>query len=136
MRSRPGCRPPDCRSRPGARPPSAPSEEARTASAAKDGAAQAAEEAARRTFPVSVFVSRKTQRLYVRKGNHPVFEGPVAIRDAQAPIGTFVFTAVDRRGRGRDALDRGVHVPQPDAHRARAETATAGPAMPPRPPPT
>jgi hypothetical protein len=31
----------------------------------------------------------------VRKGNHPVYEGPVAIRDAQAPIGTFVFTAVD-----------------------------------------
>ena len=70
-------------------------EEARTASAANDSAAQAAEEAARRTFPVSVFVSRKSRRLYVRKGNHPVFEGPVAIRDAQAPIGTFVFTAVD-----------------------------------------
>jgi hypothetical protein len=42
-----------------------------------------------------VFISRKAQRLYVRKGNHPVYEGPVAIRDAQAPIGTFVFTAVD-----------------------------------------
>jgi hypothetical protein len=70
-------------------------EEAKAAAAAKDGAAQAAEEAMRRTFPVSVFVSRKTQRLYVRKGNHPVFEGPVRIRDAQAPIGTFVFTAVD-----------------------------------------
>ncbi len=70
-------------------------EEAKTASAARDRAAQAAEEATRRTFPVSVLVSRKTQRLYVRKGNHPVFEGPVAIRDAEAPIGTFVFTAVE-----------------------------------------
>lgn len=70
-------------------------EEAKAAAAAKDGAAQAAEEATRRTFPVSVFISRKTRRLYVRKGNYPVFEGPVAIRNAQAPIGTFVFTAVD-----------------------------------------
>lgn len=69
--------------------------EAKIASDAKDRAAQAAEDATRRNFPVSVFVSRKTQRLYVRKGNQPVFEGPVTIRDAQAPLGTFVFTAVD-----------------------------------------
>jgi hypothetical protein len=70
-------------------------EEAKAAAAARDRAAQDAEEATRRTFPVSVFVSRKTQRLYVRKGNYPVFEGPVTIRDPQAPTGTFVFTAVD-----------------------------------------
>jgi multidrug efflux pump subunit AcrA (membrane-fusion protein) len=70
-------------------------EEAKIAAAAKDRADQAAEDATRRTFPVSVFVSRKTQRLYVRKGNQPIFEGPVTIRNAQAPIGTFVFTALD-----------------------------------------
>jgi len=67
----------------------------RAATAARDRAAQAAEEATRRTYPVSVFVSRKAQRLYVRKGNMPVHEAPVLIRDPQAPIGTFVFTAVD-----------------------------------------
>jgi L,D-transpeptidase catalytic domain len=70
-------------------------EEAKAATAARDRAAQAAEEATRRTYPVSVFVSRKAQRLYVRKGNMPVYEAPVLIRDPQAPIGTFVFTAVD-----------------------------------------
>jgi hypothetical protein len=70
-------------------------EEAKAAAAAKDRAAQAAEEAKLRAFPVSVFVSRKTQRLYVRKGNMPVFEAPVQIRDPQAPIGTFVFNALD-----------------------------------------
>jgi L,D-transpeptidase catalytic domain len=70
-------------------------EESKAATAAKDRLAQAAEEAMRRTYPVSVLVSRKTQRLYVRKGNHPVYEGPAMISDAQAPIGTFVFTAVD-----------------------------------------
>jgi hypothetical protein len=74
------------------------SEEAKAAAAAKDRAAEAAEQAARKTSPVSVFISRKTQRLYVRKGNYPVFEGPVTIRDAQSPIGTFVFTALDHLG--------------------------------------
>jgi L,D-transpeptidase catalytic domain len=73
-------------------------EEAKTAAAVKERAAQAAEEAGRKTLPVSVFVSRKTQRLYVRKGNYPIFEGPVTIRDPQAPIGTFVFTALERAG--------------------------------------
>jgi hypothetical protein len=72
--------------------------EATDAAEAKGLAAQAAQEAKLRTFPVSVFVSRKTQRLYVRKGNFPVFEGPVTIRDPQAPIGTFVFTALEQSG--------------------------------------
>jgi hypothetical protein len=70
-------------------------EEAKAAAGVKDRTAQAAEEAKLRTLPVSVFVSRKTQRLYIRKGNVPVFEAPVAIRDPQAPIGTFIFTAVE-----------------------------------------
>ena len=70
-------------------------EEAKAATSARNRAAQAVEEATRRTYPVSVFVSRKTQRLYVRNGNMPVYEAPVMIRDPQAPIGTFVFTAVD-----------------------------------------
>jgi hypothetical protein len=69
--------------------------EAKAAALARDRLAQEAEAAERRTFPVSVFVSRKTQRLYVRKGNYPVFEAPVTIRNPEAPIGTFVFTAVD-----------------------------------------
>jgi hypothetical protein len=73
-------------------------EEAKAAVASKDSAAQAAEDAARSTMPVSVFVSRRTQRLYVRRSTHPVFEAPVRISDANRPIGTFVFTALDRLG--------------------------------------
>jgi L,D-transpeptidase catalytic domain len=73
-------------------------EAARAAAAMRDSAAQAAEEAERKTLPVSVFISRKTQRLYVRKGNYPIYEGPLAIRDPQAPLGTFVFTALDHVG--------------------------------------
>jgi hypothetical protein len=61
-------------------------------------ARDAAEEAQLDLSPVSVFISRKTQRLYVRKNNMPVFEAPVTIRDANKPnkpIGSFVFTALD-----------------------------------------
>jgi hypothetical protein len=45
--------------------------------------------------PVSVFISRKTQRLYVRRAFQPIFESPVTIQKANAPIGTMVFTAMD-----------------------------------------
>jgi hypothetical protein len=48
--------------------------------------------------PVSVFVSRKDKRLYVRQAFEPLFEMPAAIRDDQAPVGTHVFTAIDFNG--------------------------------------
>ena len=67
----------------------------RAAIVATSRAADAYEEAEQNLSPVSVFISRKTQRLYVRKNNLPVYEGPVAIRDPGKPLGSFVFTAVD-----------------------------------------
>ena len=45
---------------------------------------------------VSIFISRKTQRLYVRRTFRPVLEIPVTIRDPDVPIGTHVFTALER----------------------------------------
>lgn len=52
-----------------------------------------AEQARLDMSPVSVFISRATKRIYVRKAFHPVVEAPILIRDAEKPIGTFVFTA-------------------------------------------
>ena len=69
--------------------------DAKAADTTMIGAVQGAEIAKQNTSPVSVFVSRKAQRLYIRKGNQPVFESPVTIRDADKPIGTFVFTALN-----------------------------------------
>ncbi len=69
---------------------------AAVAASAQATAVQAAREAARALQPVSVFISRKTQRLYVRRGFAPVFDAPVTIRDPDQPIGTHVFTAVAR----------------------------------------
>jgi hypothetical protein len=64
------------------------------ADSARAAAAKAAREAARDLEPVSIFISRKTQRLYVRRGFEPVLDVPVTIRDPDRPLGTHVFTAV------------------------------------------
>jgi len=65
------------------------------AEAALETAVAAATEARRKTLPVSLFISRNTQRLYVRQGHEPVVDVPVSIADPDKPIGTHVFTAVD-----------------------------------------
>lgn len=63
-----------------------------TAMAAED-AAKARE--AKRDLPVSVFISRARQRLYVRQGYDDIFDVEVSFRDPEEPIGTHVFTALD-----------------------------------------
>jgi hypothetical protein len=48
--------------------------------------------------PVSVFISRKTQKLYVRKAFEPLFESAVTVVDPQVAIGTTLFTALGYAG--------------------------------------
>lgn len=72
--------------------------ELNAATAATAIAHDASEEAQLNLSPVSVFISRKAQRLYIRRNNQPVFEAPAKIRDADKPIGSFVFTALDYGG--------------------------------------
>jgi hypothetical protein len=75
------------------------------AKAAREASATADEEAKRAApAPVSVFISRKTQRLYVRQSFEPLFESDVTIRNPGAPIGTTLFTAVDYAGGDTDEL--------------------------------
>jgi L,D-transpeptidase catalytic domain len=75
---------------------------ARQAVVAADADARAAAEKARKLAhelePVSVFISRKTQHLYLRQAFQPVLEVPITIRDSDRPIGTHIFTAMDRTG--------------------------------------
>jgi L,D-transpeptidase catalytic domain len=109
---------------------------AKTAAARKAATAKAASEAKLALEPVSVYISRATQKLYVRRNTHKpwadggeVFDSsievPVTIRDPDKPIGTHVFTAMARNDSGlrwsvvtidngddaRDALDR-ITIPQ------------------------
>ena len=117
------------------------------AAAAKDAAkaaekrkadlAKAASEAKLALEPISIYISRATQKLYVRRNTHkPAPDGggevfdtsievPVAIRDPGRKIGTHVFTAMARNDAGlrwtavtidngddaKDALDR-ITIPQ------------------------
>ena len=50
--------------------------------------------APRKVAPVSVFVSRKSSRLFVRQGFKPLFDTPVKIQDPEQPLGTHVFTVM------------------------------------------
>ncbi len=112
-------------------------EAAKVAAAEKPVAAAAASEAKLLLEPVSIYISRATQKLYVRRNTHaPARDGggevfdssievPVTIRDPETPIGTHVFTAmasgedglrwtavtVDDADNATDALDR-ITIPQ------------------------
>jgi lipoprotein-anchoring transpeptidase ErfK/SrfK len=44
--------------------------------------------------PISVFISRKEGKLFVRKGFEPVFYVPVTFSEPDRPFGTHVFTAL------------------------------------------
>jgi hypothetical protein len=109
---------------------------AKAAAARKADTAKAASAAELALEPVSIYISRATQMLYVRRNTHKpwadggeVFdasiEAAVTIRDPDRPIGTHVFTAMARSGTGlrwtavtidegdnaKDALDR-ITIPQ------------------------
>jgi L,D-transpeptidase catalytic domain len=73
--------------------PAAPGPEPIDAAKAAADAAMLAE-TPRKPGTVSVFVSKKTGRLYVRLANQPLFDVPVEIRDPDRPLGTHVFTAL------------------------------------------
>jgi lipoprotein-anchoring transpeptidase ErfK/SrfK len=57
-------------------------------------------EVKRNSGPVSVFVSRKAAKLYVRQNMKPLFEAPVTIANPDEPIGTHIYTAMDRQDAG------------------------------------
>jgi hypothetical protein len=112
-------------------------ETAKAAATRKVDTAKALTEAKLALEPVSVYISRATQMLYVRRNTHKpapdgggeVFDSsievPVTIRDPDQPIGTHIFTAMARNESGlrwsavtidgadsaKDALDR-ITIPQ------------------------
>ena len=57
--------------------------------------ADLAKVAAAKKIPISIFVSRKRQRLYIRQDFNPLFDVPVTIAEPESPLGTHVFTALE-----------------------------------------
>jgi hypothetical protein len=76
--------------------------EAEAANEVRNAAGALARDANRSMKPVSVFVSRRTGRLYVRQGFQPLFDAPVEISNPIAPIGTHVYTALEPRTGGSE----------------------------------
>ena len=72
--------------------------EAETAAADAEDASRAAavalKAAERAVEPISIFVSRKTGRVYIRQAWVPVHEGPVTFTDAASPLGTHLYLAL------------------------------------------
>jgi chemotaxis protein histidine kinase CheA len=84
---------------------------AKAAEAKRIDTAKAAADAKLAGEPVSIFISRAKQKLYVRRDTHKKWpdggevydfsqEFPVTIKDPDKPLGTHIFTAVARDGGG------------------------------------
>jgi L,D-transpeptidase catalytic domain len=54
----------------------------------------------RKLVPISVFVSRKSSKLFVRRGSTPLFDTPVRIQDPEESVGTHVFTVMAPQNEG------------------------------------
>ena len=56
-------------------------------------ASASAKDATIRAEPISIFISRKNKRLYVRQATQHLFDMPITIRDSERPLGTHLFIA-------------------------------------------
>jgi L,D-transpeptidase catalytic domain len=65
---------------------------------------EANKQAVRRNKSISVFISLKTERIYIRQGLEPLLEAPITLANAGRQIGTHVFTAMGY-GSNPDAFD-------------------------------
>jgi hypothetical protein len=74
--------------------------------------------------PITVFVSRKWSKLFVRRGFTPLFDVPVKIQNPEEPLGTHVFTAMEFQNEG--AALRWTVVSMPDEFSGTSEGPTKG----------
>ncbi len=62
--------------------------------------------------PISIFISRKLSRLFVRQGFTPLFDVSVKIQNPEEPLGTHVFTAM--KGKDESTAIRWTVVSMPE----------------------
>jgi lipoprotein-anchoring transpeptidase ErfK/SrfK len=93
--------------------------------AAGEAAGSLVDEAARRQAQVSVFISKKEGRIFIRQDWKEVWEAPVTFRDPDRPLGTHIYTATDAAPDGSAIRWTAISTPaesQPaDTKRARAK---------------
>ena len=62
--------------------------------------------------PISVFVSRKLGRLFVRQRFTPLFDAPIKIENPDEPLGTHVFTLLNMQDGGASLRWNVVSMPE------------------------
>jgi lipoprotein-anchoring transpeptidase ErfK/SrfK len=101
---------------------------------------RAVEEPLKRSGQVAVFVSRKEQRIFVRQGFIPLFDMPVVIEEADQPLGTHVFTAMEvtenEGGMRWNLITVPIETPAPERRDARKKPKEARPVFRQKPPPS
>ena len=63
-------------------------------------------------MPISVFVSRQSGRLFVRRGFKPLFDVPITIRNPAEPMGTHVFSVMESQNEGTATRWTVVSIPE------------------------
>jgi len=66
----------------------------------------------KKIVPISVFVSRKLSKLFVRQGFSPLFDVVVKIENPEEPLGTHVFTAMEFQNEGAAIRWNAVSIPE------------------------
>jgi hypothetical protein len=70
-------------------------------------------EAARRNSPVSILVSKKDKRVYVRQGLASVLDAPAVVRDPEIPLGTHLYIATGVQADGKTLSWTVISLPAP-----------------------
>jgi hypothetical protein len=70
----------------------------------EDAAKELTKVAAIKKTPISIFISRKQRRLYIRQDLEPLFDTSIVIAQPEAPFGTHVFTALEFTGADRTTM--------------------------------
>jgi hypothetical protein len=83
-----------------------------TAEAAKASEPASARVRPKKVVPISVFVSRQSGRLFVRRGFKPLFDVPITIRDLAEPMGTHVFSVMESQNEGTAVRWTVVSIPE------------------------
>jgi hypothetical protein len=84
----------------------------------------------KKIVPISVFVSRKLSKLFVRRGFSPLFDVPVRIENPEEPLGTHVFTAMEFQNEGAAVRWTVLSIPEGATKEREASAKQTAPSVP------
>ena len=103
---------------------------------AEDASSQAAaakEAAERGVEPISIFISRKAGKIYVRQAWAPIYEAAVSFKEPELPLGTHLYLATEALENGKALRWLAVSMPPspPSAEMRQRGRRDEGPSAPP-----